>query len=289
MINEVELSFDHFIQNTPRLWDLETAKRLVEIKWLVLKSTGLFSSQSEYSTAAWLSKKHNPDIARFGLGERLGLDMNLEDYSKEYIKGFYSKNGLTPFDLDELLSIKEKLEAALSLFDYPGGPLDSINLLVRSIHVVQQNHPEIDISHSDPEIPFSIFVSVCNATTPISNLRVAESILHEAMHLQLTLLEAVVPLVKASSKETFYSPWRDQHRPIRGVLHGVFVFKAIKDFYYSMLSKTDNILEVQNYLTQRVEVIQHEINSVETIKKSMDLTRKGKMLVSQLLNDNVIM
>lgn len=109
------------------------------------------------------------------------------------------------------------------------GPLvPTVELLVRSIHIISSRGPGYDCSHSEPTIPFSILVSVPLGERHAA-LRLAESILHEAMHLQLTLIEEDTDLVTSQVEES-YSPWQQQLRPAQGLLHGLYVFAAIDDW-----------------------------------------------------------
>ncbi len=279
----VDLNFDEFIQNPTCLWDMETTKRLVEIKWSAWISAGLLSNPTEYSSAAIVSRKFELVSNRLQIEIDSPLKTYIEGFSEEHLGNFYLENGLVPLGSEEIISAKTKLEKALSLFDYSDGPLKSINLLIRSIHVVKQDDPEIDVSHSDPDIPFSIFLSVCKDITPISNIRVAESILHEAMHLKLTLLESIIPLVEFDIFETFYSPWRGVKRPVRGVLHGLFVFRSIVDFFKENEFIGCDDAKVRNYLDRRTAQITSEFEHLKDFHSSKGLTQSGANLVRNLL------
>lgn len=157
------------------------------------------------------------------------------------LQSFYDEHGLDLLTESEIEAdgALMKFKKAISILHLIEPAYDSITDLVRSIHILKQPDAEIDVSYSHPQIPFSIFVSVCADDSTISNLRVVESILHEAMHLKLTLIENIVPLIKQDSCLLSYSPWRDEHRPTRGVLHGMFVFKVIKDFYEFLYRQGD--------------------------------------------------
>ncbi len=97
----------------------------------------------------------------------------------------------------------------------------SVASLARILHVIQVEDDDFDKSYSEPDLPFSIFVSVPEARRSDATLRVAESIVHETMHLQLTLVERRVPLVNPASEAQFYSPWRGTDREASGVLHAL--------------------------------------------------------------------
>lgn len=98
--------------------------------------------------------------------------------------------------------------------------------LTRVIHLLKSNEGDCDISFSDPRLPFSIFVSMPNKGAINALLRLAEAIIHESMHLQLSLLETIAP-ISASSATVYYSPWKQTTRSASGVLHALYVFTVI--------------------------------------------------------------
>lgn len=154
--------------------------------------------------------------------------------------------------------------------------------LVRAIHVLAPPGVGYDISHSDPELPCSIFLSL-PVGEPHATLRTAESILHEAMHLQLTLLEARVPVVRLSSA-TLYSPWQQRQRPVSGLVHGLYVFAAIDAYLAEMLSRGGLSDQTENYLLKRRREIAAEIGQVTCVARHEDLTPFGRRFVTGLLS-----
>jgi HEXXH motif-containing protein len=192
---------------------------------------------------------------------------------------------LEPLSYDELIANQaaEKLHAAWQILASVPSVLASMQALVKTIQVVHSPDLEIDISYSHPDIPFSVFVSVGEDTSLISSLRVAESILHEAMHLQLTLLEAQLPLVQPDSQATFYSPWRMEARPVRGVLHGLYVFRVIHDFYES-LPAPPLATEWAPFVANRLATIRKELAEITSFGTAAGLTDAGQHLVRSLLD-----
>ena len=86
-----------------------------------------------------------------------------------------------------------------------------------------------------------------------------EAILHEAMHLQLSLIERYIPLIESTGEtKLYYSPWRNEARPARGVLHGLFVFRAIYEFF-SILIVHPQSVSVKFYVNKRLENIAHAL------------------------------
>ncbi len=208
----------------------------------------------------------------------------LEAPSFEYLLKFYDEHGLYPCSEDDLESNAAitKLKSAFAIIDLVKPAHFCITKLVRSIQVLKQEDEEVDVSYSHPKIPFSIFVSVCQDNSMLSNLRVAESILHEAMHLKLTLIENVMPLVKPNTGNLYFSPWREEKRPAQGVLHGAFVFCAILHFCKLILSNLKSLNEI-NYVLFRIQQISDEIKQLKDFHLCDDLTTDGAILIKNLL------
>jgi HEXXH motif-containing protein len=66
-------------------------------------------------------------------------------------------------------------------------------------------------------------------------IRLAEDLLHEAVHERLHRIERVHPLVAPESPRV-YSPWRREWRPLRGLVHGACTFGAGASFFSRALA-----------------------------------------------------
>jgi HEXXH motif-containing protein len=163
------------------------------------------------------------------------------------------------------------IQAATDLIANVHGLREAIGAVVKSIHLLVAE-PEYDISYSSPAIPFSIFVSVPRADERNAVVRLAEAIIHEAMHLQLTLIEAIVPLI-SGSPTTAFSPWKHEDRPIQGVLHGLYVFGVI---FQALGSLGQSVPAVEPYSAVRQRQILTEVDSVEDVREG--LTSHGAQL-----------
>ena len=156
----------------------------------------------------------------------------------------------TIFCLDEALTFLNNVPTI--------GP--TVYALVKSLHILESSTDDIDVSCSNPLVPFSICVSLPNTWTDIAVVRVAESILHEAMHLQLTLVERIVPLV-LSQKNRHYSPWRDDWRDAQGILHALYVFGVIHAFL-TRIPQEELAEAVKSYLSDRLSMISSQIEQI---------------------------
>jgi HEXXH motif-containing protein len=59
----------------------------------------------------------------------------------------------------------------------------------------------------------------------------AETLLHEFQHSTLHALHDLVPLHRDDGAARYYAPWREDPRPLAGLLHGTFAFAAVADFW----------------------------------------------------------
>ncbi len=196
---------------------------------------------------------------------------------------FYEEHGLSPLNAPELIAAdgQSKIIGALELLGQVNGLLKSVSQLVNSIQVLKSGDEEIDVSYSHPELFSTIFVSVCKDLTPLSAVRAAESILHESIHLKLTLIEHLVPLVKPDTGNRYFSPWREEARPARGVMHGLFVFRAVLDFFRTLNGQTR--ASIKDHLDFRQEQIIEEFEQLDQFDRCPDLTPDGATLIKNLL------
>ncbi len=234
-----------------------------------------------YSTTdAWHRIFSEKNVDKEDADVKIGNAILLEGHDTR-LTAFYSDHGLDILGEEGLKDIgaKDKLEAALHEVQRCNEAFDTVMKLVKAIQVIKIDDPEYDTSYTHPDVPFSIFVSVGGDTSQLSNLRVAESIIHETMHLKLTLIEGVRSLVRENASGTYFSPWRDEMRPARGVLHGIYVFTAVKDFYKKILPSIVDA-KAKDFVAHRVEQIETDLLMIEDFKKASDLTFCGHMLAS---------
>ena len=69
------------------------------------------------------------------------------------------------------------------------------------------------------------------ASLPPDDLTLAEMLVHECQHLKLCALLDLFPMVEDDGPGWYYAPWRDDPRPIRGLLQGAFAFFGVTRFW----------------------------------------------------------
>jgi HEXXH motif-containing protein len=142
--------------------------------------------------------------------------------------------------------------------------------------------PDYDISHSEPRWDALIFVTIPEGGDHRAALRSLENIVHEAMHVQLTRLEKKLPLI-ADETATMPSPWRDQPRHLRGVLHGAYVFECIRKCFIQLESKVSLDEGGRRYISSRITQIGEEVGRVDLGRLSAGMTQEGRRFVESLL------
>jgi hypothetical protein len=264
-----------FLSRPIPLWETDLTSRLVLNKWQQLNLT-----ETNYSIENCVLGQVTAKAAIFDIP---GTEMKIEA-STNTLNGFYDNHGLEPLNVSVTNNLdgNRKISDALIILHLIPSISDFLNCIVKTVLIIRPENEETDISYSHPEIPFSIFVSVCETSSLRSTLRVAESILHEAMHLKLTLIENALPLIKPFSGDVFFSPWRDEKRPARGVLHGLFVFRAILD-YFTAIKESPEIKTEHPYIESRIAQIKTDLSQLKDFASCIDLTKDGAILTANLL------
>ena len=177
------------------------------------------------------------------------------------------------------------LEIALSVIKPLPFLWTAVSELVWCCHVVLAPADDYDVSFSDPGIPFSVFISAPAQHDRLAVLRVAENLVHEAMHLQLTLFEDLCPLIDSDSRWSMYSPWKQEQRPAQGILHGLYVFYVLRWMWLEISQVTHRSTD-RDFALRRILEIDGEIDAVRALEDSPALTEGGKRFLQELFVRN---
>ena len=271
--------------NSPT-WFPTLTNQLVNDEWQSLYNYGI--TQKNYSTELILDgQDHKSELAISHLAPK-GFNTPVDIYSlPDKILSMYADSGFKAYSNEELkkLPVLQCLQEALDVLALVPSIYETISSLVTCLHIIRPEDDEFDISYSLPTIPFSIFVSVPSRRRMTNDVfRVAEAILHEAMHLQLTLIEKVEPLI-VETKETYFSPWKNELRHPRGVLHAIYVFCVIKQFFELLIQNTMLEKTTIEYLTRRCNDISEQLMEIKSFTDCTYLTKIGSLLISRLLEN----
>ena len=247
------------------------------------KFLGEYSSLRHYSTARHLGETNPTFISKpEELASSPCPDMIVELLSQDFTKAWESmglkfanecdlKNSMfldTLMDSTVLIQEKREIQATVAA-------------MCRSLHPLISDDCDVDISFSDPALPFSIFVSCPPLRAKYGAERLAEGIIHEALHLQLSLFEKADPLIVNSSHETLiYSPWKGEGRTLQGLVHGIYVFGNLRAFWTDVVKRRPQSVE---FGKARVCAIEAEMASIAHMVNSSNLTTSGRRLASSFL------
>lgn len=264
-----------FVARGGEWWLPGLAARLVADFWANHAS---FGDSSRYTTGGWLGRPQSSGTTARLATLHCGTHNLMVEEPSTQVALHLSANGLSLDSVaqtaDALTSLASGLKRVAAVPTLAG----TVGELVRCIHVLARPEPGYDTSHSTPCLPFSIFLSA-PAGEPDEDWRVAESIVHEAMHLQLTLIERAVPLVVAGGEGEAYSPWQGRLRPAQGLLHGLYVFRVIDAMFEAVEARHGQI----PFLRKRRREIAAEIAQVEDLAVSPALTAEGRAFARHLL------
>lgn len=121
-------------------------------------------------------------------------------------------------------------------------------------------------------------IGMAALTRPVSSLNFAVSLVHEVEHSKLNALHDLIPLCESGANELMYSPWRDDPRPVFGLLHGTYAFLGIAAFW-------DNERTGENQRLAEFEFarIVRQIRTVhDVLTRSVGLTRAGRQVVAAM-------
>ncbi|HEY5957829.1 MAG TPA: HEXXH motif-containing putative peptide modification protein [Polyangiaceae bacterium] len=141
-------------------------------------------------------------------------------------------------------------------------------------------HPDKAVSFSDNCVPGALYVSIRTSKGFIDPLLLAESIIHEHRHQKLYLLQRHVTLVEDDSIRV-PSPWREDPRPPSGLLHALFVFVQLHD-YWTKLTSGPQQLANHDRCAREAHEIGCRLNAGFITLSGTPLTPRGRELAALL-------
>jgi uncharacterized protein len=183
---------------------------------------------------------------------------------------------LDPFRMPDLADLAPRQDTA---------PWDAA--LQTAWHLLDQHHPAVaaevagavsaivprskppsgEVSTSSPEAFGAIALSL-----PPDGVTFALTLAHEIQHLKLGALLDVVTLALPDDR-SYYAPWRDDPRPLNGLLQGAYAHLGVSGFWRRQRTLPgDKRLADGEYARWRVAAA----STVETIRSSGRLTAAGR-------------
>jgi HEXXH motif-containing protein len=271
------------------LWFPELTNDLAEVGWKnLIKEKGI--TPSNYGTArVALNDPLGPREILTSLSidgpENVKINIPIELLPHNLLRQ-YEESKMTFYSSSELTSTStlKTLTDAFELIRRVPTLFNTVSTLVKSLHLIKPELDDYDISLSKPDIPFSIFVSIPQENNEINALRLAEAIVHESMHLQLSLIEELMPLT-ANSDNKYFSPWKNEYRTSQGILHALYVFSVIEGFLRILMSFPRTFDYCSKYIARRRIKIRNEVKQINEFQFCLNLTPQGTAFVHRLFLD----
>jgi HEXXH motif-containing protein len=118
---------------------------------------------------------------------------------------------------------------------------------------------------------------------PFDGLTLAVSLVHEFQHIKLGGLMHLCRLAEDDDRRRYYAPWRDDPRPLGGLLQGAYAFAGIVAFWRrhrGPLEGRERHLADFEYAYSRLQVE----DALRTLGSSNGLTSWGEHVVGSLTN-----
>jgi HEXXH motif-containing protein len=121
----------------------------------------------------------------------------------------------------------------------------------------------------------------CVMSEPADAVALAVGLVHEFQHAKLGALMDLLPLHSADRAARYYAPWRDDPRPLGGLLHGTYAFLAVADFWRVQRTVTPP-QEARFAHFEFARWREQTLHAVQTIQSSAALTNLGTRLVAAM-------
>jgi len=110
----------------------------------------------------------------------------------------------------------------------------------------------------------------------------AVTLVHELQHAKLTALMDMFTLVRPVAGEVFYAPWRDDPRPLAGLLHGTYAFSGVAAFWRRQRLVPASMADVEHAAVEFARWRTAATTAADTIFSSNRLTPLGETFMTTL-------
>jgi HEXXH motif-containing protein len=212
------------------------------------------------------------DLTRIASGEFL-------NDSSEMLRPHIAHNPkwkLRPLDREYVSQWRSVSREACSMLSSVADALwISVQPVVSSI-VPLQAPADVNLSATSAEVLGCICTSL-----PVQSAVLAETLVHEAAHTTLHILSDGTKYWESKENEQLYnSPWRDDLRPISGMVHGIFAFLAVADFWALLLSY-GGAAEFERLGRKRLRTVSMQLEeALIEVMEAPGLTEEGRCLLA---------
>jgi HEXXH motif-containing protein len=114
---------------------------------------------------------------------------------------------------------------------------------------------------------------------PADDLTMAVTLAHEVQHAKLMGLEDLFPLIYPSGQDRYYAPWRDDPRPLGGLLHGAFAYLGVAGFWRRQRLCENTDARANRAHTEFARWRQAARDVADFLTRSDRLTPQGRLVV----------
>jgi uncharacterized protein len=143
-----------------------------------------------------------------------------------------------------------------------------------SVIVPRKSPPSGLVSTSSPQSFGAVGLSL-----PPDPVTGAETLVHETQHLKLGALQHIVTLTLPEDGQTFYAPWRDDPRPLGGLLQGTYAHLSVTGFWRRQRRFPSG---TRNADAEYARWREATALGIETIRSSGRLTAQGTAFVDEM-------
>jgi hypothetical protein len=228
---------------------------------------------SNQTFSNWLS------VIKF-LDREIEIDNRDECYLSNWVKSEIYREGtqLDPVADSNLPDWCKDVLSALEILGHCHPYLQAeILSLVRSLIPVRSNVPEHSVSCSNRDF----FGAVQLSAHP--GIALAEVLVHEYRHNILNAIIDADPILDESNPKqaVFFSPWRNDPRPLIGLIHGIYSFMEVVGFYIAYLDYYGSEALQTKLAEERIVTNTYRlVIAVEDFVRHAKLTPFGAQLVA---------
>lgn len=193
-----------------------------------------------------------------------------------------------PQDLARLLTIDEietndwraSLSSAVDILRLHERSWNLASTFGRYVVPIKDERPDVHCSVSFDTMPGAIFTSWCADPKVL-----AETLLHESDHQWLYLLTRHSSFWSAAQGDNlaiYRSPWRDDPRPLDGLLRGGSAFIKVADLWSALLAHPSFSVDVE-WIGMRAMLANYQtIDAILTIRQFGTLSAEGEKHIAEL-------
>ncbi|PRX22158.1 HEXXH motif-containing protein [Actinoplanes italicus] len=208
-----------------------------------------------------------------------GTSLSVELLDRDPFRDARRPTPPAPLSAAQIEKWRSNLEQAWTILvrEQPGRA-PSISATLRALTPLPAAEPYRPLSASGVESFGGALLSA-----PDDPTQLAMTLVHETQHNKLGALLHLLTLTKEAASVRFYAPWRDDPRPLSGLLQGVYAFSGIVDFWQvhrrNVAGGEAAVAHFEFALWRRQVSV-----GLRTLAGSGLLTDSGKRFVSHLLN-----